>query len=68
MTAEELVDSSFVKCEDLHLNVFEMAPTLMRMASTRNKVSNSLAQRFSEENLQLVHKNAIEYMGSVVRC
>ena len=30
ITAEELVETTFVKCEDLHLSVFELAPTLMR--------------------------------------
>ena len=32
MTAEELIECSFVRCDDLHLNVFELAPTLMRKA------------------------------------
>ena len=32
MTAEELVENSYVKCEDIRLTVFEQAGTIMRKA------------------------------------
>jgi len=32
MTAEELIEQDFIKCEDIRLTVFEQAGTIMRKA------------------------------------
>ena len=83
MTAEELVESSFVSCSDLHLSIFELAPTLMRnyIASKKhNTVSpvkskdrfeqetmSQICERFSPASIKLVHCQTIEYMIAVLR-
>ena len=82
MTADELVETSFVRCDDLHLNIFEMAPSLMRKALAQKSAftyspsqlheseidtTTKIQRRFSQDNLKRVHEETLEYMRVVTR-
>lgn len=72
---EELVETEFVKCNDLKLTVFEMAPTFARLYSERAGFNTRAAQALSKtrtnlkpprENLTERHHNTIsENMSSL---
>ena len=47
MTAEELIESSYIKCEDIRLTIFEQAGTIMRQALSHQDLANGGSQSYS---------------------
>lgn len=50
---EELVDTEFVRCDDLKLTVFEMAPTLARVYAEKAGFHQKAAQVLSKTRTHL---------------
>ena len=52
MTAEELIECSYIKCTDIRLTVFEQAGSIMRQALAQQEFqngSNSFQRRFKTQ-------------------